>query len=114
MSDPRKEVKQLSADEGKAIRDIAQAVMLRATEEGASALGITGASFTLLGLGVWIQEWSELNPRATSKMLRALADLYDPSSNDVKRAFAEKKRSAAVKDLFGTLDLEMKDTKGSA
>lgn len=107
MTDPRKTVYRPDADTQNAAREIALAHLIGATEEGAKAIGCTGASFVILGIGIWTSELAELDGRASAQMLRALADLYDPASNHTKKQHAEKKRRAAVSRLFAALDLDM-------
>ncbi|EKF17096.1 hypothetical protein [Nitratireductor pacificus] len=83
-----------------------------ATERGARAIGSTGASFVIIGIGVWTVELAELDGRAAAKYLRALADLFDPRTNDNQKRRAEKDRAQAVRDLYAALDLEMSEVKG--
>lgn len=114
MFDPRKEVRRPDLDQQNAMRDRALGHLLKCTEAGAKDLGCTGASFVLIGIGIWLSETAELDARATSQMLEALAKLYDPNSNDRQRARAEKKRRAAVSRIFAALDVAMADPAGRA
>ncbi|OWU80453.1 hypothetical protein ATO1_08900 [Phaeobacter sp. 22II1-1F12B] len=84
------------------------------TEEGAKNIGCTGASFVILGLGIWAEELAELDGKASAQMLRALADLYDPTSNQPKKFNAEKKRRSAVDRLLAAVDLDMATPGGRA
>ncbi len=93
---------------------MAHAVLMAATSEGAKMIGCSGASFVVMGFGIWATELSELDQKATAQMLRSLGDLYDPTSNDRQKRHAEKKRRAAVDKLFAALDLEMNPAQGNA
>lgn len=112
MADPRKPVFRPNAEQQSATRDVAYAYLLAATEEGAKAIGTTGVSFVLIGMGIWTSELTELDARATSKLMHALGDLFDPSANPAKKAHAEKRRRAAVDRLLAALDLSMAKTEG--
>lgn len=110
----RKTVRRPDKEEQDRQRALALEYLLAVTEEGSKALGCTGASFVLIGLGIWIEELSELDRRATAQMLRAIADIHDPGSNDIKKAKAEKKRRHAVERIFAALDLVMAEPTGRA
>ncbi|AET73324.1 hypothetical protein EMVG_00038 [Emiliania huxleyi virus PS401] len=112
--DPRKPVHRPDNAAQDEARNIAYSHLLAVTEVGAKAVGCTGASFVVMGLGIWAAELAELDARNTSRMLHALADLYDPASNDTKRIKAEKKRRAAVLRLFAAVDLDMAEPGGRA
>ncbi|WP_306131092.1 hypothetical protein [Roseovarius sp. MMSF_3350] len=114
MSDPRKPIYRPGQDEQENYRVIAHDVLMIATREGAKALNTTGASFVVMGMGIWTAELAELDGKATAQMLRSLADLFDPASNDAKKRHAEKKRQTAVNRIFAQLDLEMSKPAGSA
>ncbi len=114
MTDPRKPVHRPDVAAQDAARQIAYAHLLAVTEEGASAIGCSGASFVILGLGIWAGELHELDPRAASQMLRSLADIYDPASGETKKIHAEKKRRAAVDRLLAAVDLDMSKPAGTA
>lgn len=114
MTDPRKPINRPPQTDQDQARAIAHSVLMMATSEGAKAVGCTGASFVIMGIGIWAAELSELDQKATSQMLRSLGDLYDPSSNHAKKQNAEKKRRAAVNKLFAALDLEMAAPGGNA
>ncbi|MBN9065748.1 MAG: hypothetical protein J0H60_04520 [Rhizobiales bacterium] len=86
--------------------------MLAATSVGAKAIGATGASFVIIGMGVWATELAELESRAAAKYLRALADIFDPTTNERQKLRAEKDRSQAVRALYAALDLDMAEAKG--
>ncbi|TAM97295.1 MAG: hypothetical protein EPN45_19515 [Rhizobiaceae bacterium] len=86
--------------------------LLAATEIGAKAIGATGISFVIIGMGVWTTELMELDARAAAKYLRSLADIFDPATNENQKRRGEKARAQAVRALFATLDLEMAETIG--
>ena len=112
--DPRKPIHRPDEATQSAARDMAYAHLLAVTEEGARSIGCTGASFVIMGMGIWGGELSELHPRAAAQMMRALADIYDPATNPTQKARAEKKRRAAVDKLLAAVDLDMADPRGSA
>lgn len=114
MTDPRKTIHRPDRDAQDAMREIARAHLLAVTEQGSKAIGCTGASFVILGIGMWGAELAELDAKAAGQMLRAIADLYDPASNQAKKIRAEKKRRAAVAKLLSALDLEMAKPEGRA
>lgn len=114
MADPRKPIHRPDAEQQDRVRRIAHSHLLSVTEEGARAIGCTGASFVILGLGMWTGELAELDRKAAAQMLRALADLYDPASNDARKIRAEKKRRAAVTRLLAAVDLDMAEPGGRA
>ncbi|WP_422074156.1 hypothetical protein [Tranquillimonas rosea] len=93
---------------------IAYAHLQNATQDGATTIGCTGASFVILGLGIWASELVELDPKASARMLRSLADIYDPATNDTKKMHAEKKRRAAVDRILAAVDLDMAQPDGRA
>lgn len=114
MTDPRKPVHHPDAAEQDAARKIAYTHLLAVTEEGAKAVGCTGASFVILGMAIWGSELAELDAKAAAQMLRSIADIYDPTLNATKKMRAEKKRRAAVDRLLAAVDLDMAQPKGSA
>lgn len=114
MHDPRKPVQSPAPEQSNAVLDGVHRILLASTEVGAKNLGMTGCSFVVIGMGVWTAELTELDGRATAKYLRALADIFDPRTNDNQKRRAEKDRSQAVRDLYAALDLEMAETKGHA
>ena len=77
MSDPRKPVLAADAQKSRDVSMIVQEHLFAATEIGAKAAGIGGASFVMTGMGVWASELSELDARAAAKYLRALADIFN-------------------------------------
>jgi len=113
MSDPRKPVRTLPEAQNQAIRASVHAVLLAATEVGAKEIGTTGASFVIVGMGVWATELAELDARATARMLRALADIYDPRTNPNQKRRAEEERAKAVRAILAALDLEMAEAAGN-
>lgn len=112
MVDPRKPIVRPDANHQQSIRDIVHRHLLAATSVGAKAIGATGASFVIIGIGVWTAELAELEGRAAAKYLRSLADIFDPSTNDNQKRRAEKDRQQAVHALLAALDLEMAEAKG--
>lgn len=97
-----------------AVRSIAHAHLIEATEKGARAIGCTGASFILMGLGIWAAELSELDQRAVSRLLAALSVIFDPTANPRQKDRAERQRRKAVADILAALDLHMSPTEGRA
>lgn len=114
MRDPRKQVVAADVQTSRDVRAIVQHHLLAATELGAQAAGIGGASFVMTGMGVWAAELTELDARAAVKYLRALADLFDPRTNENQKRRAEKDRAQAARDLYAALDLVMAETTGNA
>lgn len=114
MTDPRKPVFRPDDAQRQAAREVAYSFLLSATENGAKALGCTGASFVIIGLGLWAQELSELDAPALAQMLRSLADIYDPASSDPRKTFAERKRRTAVETLLAAVDMQMATPAGRA
>lgn len=114
MHDPRKPIRREDEAAQEATRQVAHAHLLAVTQEGARAIGCTGASFVILGMGIWGAELAELDPKAAAQMLRSLGDLYDPAVNQTGKIRAEKKRRKAVVRLLATVDLEMAEPHGSA
>lgn len=112
MADPRKLVRRLEPEQADAIRNVVHQHLLAATDVGARAIGCTGASFVVVGLGVWARELSELDARATARYLRAVADILDPRMNDNQKRRAEQERSKAVREIYAALDLEMSEPEG--
>lgn len=114
MADPRKPVRTMSPDQQAGIRDTVHRHLLAATEIGAREIGATGVSFVTIGMGIWTAELAELDAKATAKFLRALADNFDPRSNDNQKRRAEELRAQAVRALYAALDLEMSEAQGDA
>ena len=114
MTDPRKPIIQPSAEDQDGSRAIALRHLMKATEQGSREIGCGGASFVMMGIGIWAAELTELDAKATSRMLAALSVVYDPAANPTQKAHAERKRQAAVKKLFNALDIEMATPAGSA
>jgi len=88
--------------------------LLAVTEIGAREINTTGVSFVTIGMGIWAAELAELDGRATAKLLRALADCFDPRNNDNQKRRAEESRAQAVRALYAALDLEMSEAGGHA
>lgn len=114
MSDPRKPVVRYGTDKSQQATSIAYKHLLRATENGASELGTSGASFVVLGLGIWATELAEINPMAASKMLAALSVIYDPKSKPQAKERAERHRRASVEKIFSAVDMALTETEGRA
>ncbi len=112
MVDPRKRVLRPEPQQADAIRDVVHQHLLAATDVGARAIGSTGASFVVIGMGLWASELAELDARATAQYLRAVADLLDPRLNDNQKRRAEQERSKAVRKIYAALDLEMSEPAG--
>lgn len=111
--DPRKPILTPTGESRDQVIQMAHEVLLDATFVGAKVLGCPGASFVTIGMGIWAMELSELDAKATSQMLSALATLYDPKSNHGQKMRAEKRRAAAVKQILSALDLEMATPAGT-
>ena len=109
-----KPVRNLDDALGREARSIIYAHLLAATEEGAKAVGCTGASFVTSGLGIWAAELAELDPKATAQFLRAVADIFDPAVTHRGKLRAEKKRASAVRKLLAAVDLDVAEPKGRA
>jgi len=86
---------------------------MAATDAGAREIGTTGASFVMIGMGVWAAELAELDAAATAGLLRALGDFYDPKSSPEQKARADAERSRAVRSIFDALDLMMAGAAGN-
>jgi len=112
MVDPRKPVRSPAPEHANEILDTVHRHLLAVTQTGAEAIDATGASFVIIGMGIWTVELVELDGRATAKYLRALADLFDPQTNDNQKRRAEKDRAQAVRALYAALDLEMAEVGG--
>jgi hypothetical protein len=114
MADPRKPVHQPDPNAQDSVREIAYRHLLAVTELGAREIGCSGASFVMIGLGIWAAELHDLDPKAAAQLLRSLATLYDPKASDNQKRAAEKKRHAAVTRLHAAVDLDMATPKGEA
>ncbi|MBR9840246.1 MAG: hypothetical protein GYB50_20485 [Rhodobacteraceae bacterium] len=114
MADPRKPIIRPDEVEQNRLRQIAYDHLLECTEKGSKATGTTGASFVILGVGMWIWELAELDHRAAAQMLDALTVIYDPKAPPKKKEHAERKRRAAAAKLLAQVDLEMNPAEGSA
>ena len=114
MTDPRKSIRRPGGEEGNVVRDIIHAFLLRATHDGASAIGCTGASFVVSGIGIWAVELSDLDPAAARDFMHAIGDLIDPKANPIKKQHAERRRRAAVAKLLAAVDLDMNPPQGNA
>lgn len=112
--DPRKRVERPEGTHADLVRLAVHDILITATSEGCKATGVSGASFVLIGLGTWIMELAEVEPAATAKMLRALADYYDPASPEIAKTYAETRRKEAVDAIFAAADLDMAKAEGSA
>ncbi len=112
MSDPRKPVHTVREEEADRVRAVVYDHLRRVTSDGAKALGTTGASFVMMGIGIWLGELSQLDQRATSKLLSALSVIHSPTASKGQKRAAEIKRAAAVRKLFSALDLDMSQPQG--
>lgn len=114
MFDPRKYIDRSTGEAATDLREKAHRHLVEATQNGAQDIGCTGASFVMIGLGIWTSELMELDARATSRLMHALSVFADPDASKTKKAHAERKRAAAVNRLFAALDLEMSAPTGTA
>lgn len=114
MPDPRKPVNRPDPAAQDAVRSMAHAYLLDVTALGSKAIGCTGVSFVLMGIGIWAAELSELDRKAVAMLFAALSVIYDPSASDAQKMRAERKRRKAVNRLFAALDLEMTPAQGRA
>lgn len=114
MTDPRKPVITPSPERQQALINAVHQRLLAATAAGAAETGGTGAAFVIIGIGVWAAELAELDGKATAKFFRAIADIFDPRTNDAQKHRADKDRSQAVRALYAALDLEMAEVDGHA
>lgn len=113
MPDPRKPVFQPDHQQSESVRTKVRAILMAATEIGSEQMGMNGASFVITGIGVWATELAELDGRATARMLRAIATLFDPQADDNQMRRAEDERAKAARSLFAALDLQMAEAKGN-
>lgn len=113
MHDPRKPVMTPDWTTQMEVLGEVHKYLLAATDTGAKAMGINGASFVIIGMSVWSMELAELDGRAAAKLMRALADLVDPRTNHNQKVRAEKDRSQAARALFASLDLMMAEAGGN-
>lgn len=114
MTFTRKPVFTPTPEQQQAIVNAVQKRLCAATAAGAQETGGTGASFVIIGIGVWAAELAELDGNATAKFFRAVADIFDPRTNDAQKRRADKDRSQAVRALYAALDLDMADVGGHA
>lgn len=114
MADVRKPVASVDGVEAASLNEAVHRHLLAATEKGAKEIGCSGLSFVLIAMGSLTNELHELDPRATCKFLAALRIIFDPRATPRQKAYAEKKRAAAVRSLMAALDLQMNPKQGSA
>ena len=112
MTDPRKPVLSPAPEHRSEILETVHNHLLAATQIGAEAIRATGATFVIIGMGVWAVELTELDARAAAKYLRALGEIFDPATNEGQKRRAEKDRSQAVRALYAALDLQMAEAAG--
>ncbi len=105
MADPRKPV--LTPSDPQETSSVVLKYLLVATELGSREIGATGASFVLIGMGVWSRELYDLDGKAAAKFLHSLGTLFDPKSNDGQKRRAEQDRAQAVRALLAAVDLDM-------
>lgn len=115
MSDPRKptltpETRQ-QADE---TRKVILSQLYQCTQRGCTRLGCSGVSFVTMGMGLWTAELAKLDGRAAAKLMRALADMFDPESSIETKDQAEQDRSDAARELHIALDLLIAEEGGTA
>lgn len=115
MSDPRRptlthDTRQQAAQTREVILDL----LLRCTDRGCSRLGCTGVSFVTMAMGLWAAELSQLHGSAAAKLMRALADMFDPESSAEAKDQAELDRSNAARELHVALDLLIAQEEGAA
>lgn len=101
-------------DQRRYIRDTLLRLLVEATDRGMRILRCSGVSFVTMGLGHWAEELAEIHGAATAQLLRALADIFDPSTTEAERAEAEQRRQEAVRDIHIALDLTMTPPAGTA
>lgn len=114
MNDPRRPIRTPDQEEQSRVRGVVHDHLLEVTSKGAKAIGCTGASFMMMGMGVWAAELAELDAKATAQLLSALGDLYHPGSNDGQKIRAEKRRRQAIVKLHAAVDLAMAEPGGAA
>ena len=114
MNDPRRPIRRPDEQEQERVRNTVHDHLLEITSKGAESIGCTGASFVMMGIGVWAAELAELDQKATAQLLSALGDLYNPASNDGQRRRAEKRRRQAVEKLHAAVDISMATPGGTA
>lgn len=114
MSDPRQPIFRPDTDAQAAIRAIVQAHLFECTDHGTRALRCSGASFVTMGIAMWAAELAELDPRAATQYLAALAVIFDPAASPAKKGHAERRRGAAVDRLLAAVDLFMATAGGRA
>jgi hypothetical protein len=112
--DPRKKILRPETAAQDQMRDRALDHLLHITETASEDLGITGASFVVMGIAIWGGELSQLDQRAAAKMFQAIGTLYDPAATPRQKEVAEIKRKKAVDKLFAAIDLEMSKPEGTA
>lgn len=93
----------------KYVRAIILTALLQATERGCQALQCTGVSFVTMGLGHWSEELADIDAAAATKLMRALADIFDPKLSRGQKNAAERARREAVRALHVATDLQEKE-----
>lgn len=114
MNDPRKPVLKQSPEREEAIRQLVLGHLFNATQLASAEIGCTGAAFVLISAGIFLGELTEINQRAAVDYYRALADMSDPSLDERARGEANMRRSAALKEIYASLDLFMAGAQGNA
>ncbi|MBO6755785.1 MAG: hypothetical protein JJ902_05630 [Roseibium sp.] len=114
MTDPRKPIHHPDEETQKAVRLIVHGHLLDCTDKATKELKCTGASFVIMGLGMWAAELAEIDAKAASQLLASLSNLYNPRTNGGQKRRAEKQRRQAVAALLATADLTMAKSEGSA
>lgn len=115
MSDPRRptlthDTRQQAAQ----TREIILEQLLLCTNRGCARLGCTGVSFVTMSMGLWAAELAQLDGSGATKLMRALADMFDPDSSAEAKDQAEQDRIDAARELHVALDLLMAQEEGAA
>lgn len=114
MTDPRLPIREKSFEEQMRIKRAVHLLLLNATEIAGEDIGISGATFVFAGMGVWAAELAELDGRATAAYLRAMANIFDPSTTPEQKLSAEIDRKAATRTLFHAVNISMAEPEGRA
>ncbi|MEN5275808.1 hypothetical protein ABE527_02550 [Brucella sp. TWI432] len=105
MTDPRKTVVRPSAQGQVQILKDVEDLLLEATAAAAQRLGMSGASFVMIGMGVWAAELAEVNGPSSAKFIRALGTIFDPDASPMQKEAAEVERSKALHEIYATVDM---------
>lgn len=94
------------------VREEVRRLLMVATEQGSESLEASGVSFVLMGMGVWAGELAEADPDLAPVYLRALADIFDPNTSDLRKAKAETKRREAFQAFCSAVGAQSRHTDG--